>query len=63
MDTIQDHFFKDMGVMIGRSMCYILRNKDTIVMIAIMPIVLILLLVYVFGCAILLMLEDEFEYF
>ena len=54
---MENRFLMDIGVMLGRSMSYIFCSKDTIVMIAIMPIVFILLLVYVFGCAILLMLE------
>lgn len=46
------HFFSDMGVMLGRSMRHIFRSMDTIITVAIMPIALMLLFVYVFGGAI-----------
>src|SRR3974377_1462393 len=46
------HFFSDLGVMLGRSMCHILRSMDTIITVTIMPIAFMLLFVYVFGGAI-----------
>ena len=52
METIKNYFFMDMGVMIGRSMRHIFRSMDTIITIAITPIALMLLFVYVFGGAI-----------
>jgi len=45
-------FFNDMGVMVGRSMRHIFRSMDTIIKVAIMPIAMMLLFVYVFGGAI-----------
>ena len=42
----------DTGVLFGRSMRHILRSPDTIVTVAIMPIMFMLLFVYVFGGAI-----------
>ena len=52
METIKNYFFRDMGVMLGRSMRHILRSMDTIITVTIMPIVFMLLFVYVFGGAI-----------
>ena len=52
METIKKHFFSDMSVMLGRSMRHILRSMDTIITVAITPIALMLLFVYVFGGAI-----------
>src|SRR5436305_2013955 len=52
METIQKHFFSDMGVMLGRSMRHILRSMDTIITVTLMPIAFMLLFVYVFGGAI-----------
>ena len=46
------HFFGDMGVMLGRSMRHISRSMDTIITVTITPIVMMLLFVYVFGGAI-----------
>jgi ABC-2 type transport system permease protein len=45
-------FFSDMGVMLGRSMRHVFRSTDTILKVAIMPIAMMLLFVYVFGGAI-----------
>lgn len=42
----------DTGVLLGRSMRHILRSPDTIITVAIMPIMFTLLFVYVFGGAI-----------
>lgn len=52
METIKHYFFRDMGVMLGRSMRHILRSMDTIITVTIMPIAMLLLFVYVFGGAI-----------
>ena len=46
------HFFGDTAVLLGRSMRHITRSLDTIITVAIMPIALMLLFVYVFGGAI-----------
>ncbi|MET1249035.1 ABC transporter permease [Sporolactobacillus sp. STCC-11] len=52
METVKNHFFSDMGVMLGRSMRHIIRSMDTIITVTIMPIAFMLLFVYVFGGAI-----------
>jgi ABC-2 type transport system permease protein len=52
METINSYFFRDMGVMLGRSLRHILRSMDTIITVTIMPIAFMLLFVYVFGGAI-----------
>src|SRR6202049_3916380 len=52
METIQNHFFSDLSVMLGRSMRHIFRSMDTIITVTIMPIAFMLLFVYVFGGAI-----------
>jgi ABC-2 type transport system permease protein len=52
METAKNHFFSDLGVMLGRSMRHIFRSMDTIVTVTIMPIAFMLLFVYVFGGAI-----------
>lgn len=52
MEAVKKHFFSDMGVMLGRSMRHIFRSMDTIITVALMPIALMLLFVYVFGGAI-----------
>ena len=57
METISKHFFRDMGVIIGRSISYIFRSRDAILTVTLIPILFILLFAYVFGCAILLALE------
>ena len=49
---MNQHFFSDMGVMLGRSMRHIFRSMDTIITVTIMPIMFMLLFVYVFGGAI-----------
>src|SRR4026209_1992925 len=50
--TTTTHFADDTVVLLGRSMRHITRSLDTILTVAIMPIALMLLFVYVFGCAI-----------
>jgi len=52
METVKKHFFSDMGVMLGRSMRHIFRSMDTIITVALTPIAMMLLFVYVFGGAI-----------
>ncbi|GCE29999.1 transport permease protein [Dictyobacter alpinus] len=49
---IQNHFFSDMNVMLGRSMRHIFRSVDTIFTVTLTPIAMMLLFVYVFGGAI-----------
>src|ERR1700688_3758248 len=51
-ETIQNYFFSDLSVMLGRSMRHIFRSMDTIITVTIMPIAFMLLFVYVFGGAI-----------
>lgn len=46
------HFFGDTGVLLGRSLRHITRSLDTVLTVAIMPIALMLMFVYVFGGAI-----------
>jgi ABC-2 type transport system permease protein len=52
MEAIKKHFFGDMGIMLGRSLRHIVRSLDTIITVAITPIAIMLLFVYVFGGAI-----------
>ncbi len=52
MEAAKNHFFSDMGVMLGRSMRHITRSMDTIITVCITPIAMMLLFVYVFGGAI-----------
>lgn len=52
MDGAKNHFFSDMGVMLGRSMRHIFRSLDTIFTVCLTPIAMMLLFVYVFGGAI-----------
>jgi ABC-2 type transport system permease protein len=49
---MNQHFFSDMNVMLGRSMRHIFRSLDTIITVTITPIAMMLLFVYVFGGAI-----------
>ena len=49
---MNNYFFSDMGVMLGRSMRHISRSMDTIITVTLMPIAFMLLFVYVFGGAI-----------
>ena len=46
------HFFGDTAVLLGRSLRHITRSPDTIITTAIIPVVMMLLFVYVFGGAI-----------
>jgi ABC-2 type transport system permease protein len=49
---MNNNFFGDTAVLLGRSMRHITRSLDTIITVTIMPIALMLLFVYVFGGAI-----------
>ncbi|HYG58223.1 MAG TPA: ABC transporter permease [Symbiobacteriaceae bacterium] len=51
MEATRNHFFSDMGVMLGRSMRHIFRSMDTIITVTLTPIFIMLLFVYVFGGA------------
>lgn len=51
MVATTNHFFSDMGVMLGRSMRHIFRSMDTIITVTLTPIFMMLLFVYVFGGA------------
>ena len=46
------YLLSDMSVMLGRSLRHIFRSMDTIIKVALMPILFMLLFVYVFGGAI-----------
>jgi ABC-2 type transport system permease protein len=50
------------GVLFGRSMRHILRSPDTIITVAIVPIIMMLLFVYVFGGAIKMSMDDNLNY-
>ena len=56
------HFFGDTAVLLGRSMRHITRSIDTIITVAIMPIALMVLFVYVFGGSIHTGLEQYVNY-
>lgn len=62
MEATKRYFFTDMGVMLGRSMRHIFRSMDTIITVAIMPIALMLLFVYVLGSAIQAGTENYVNY-
>ncbi|WP_257668974.1 ABC transporter permease [Parapedobacter tibetensis] len=62
METIKNYFFRDMGVMLGRSMRHILRSMDTIITVTITPIAMMLLFVYVFGGAIQTDMDNYVNY-
>jgi ABC-2 type transport system permease protein len=52
MEAVKKHFWGDLSVMLSRSMRHVFRSMDTIIKVAVMPIALMLLFVYVFGGAI-----------
>lgn len=62
METQKNHFFSDMGVMLGRSMRHIFHSMDTILTVTITPILMMLLFVYVFGGAIQTGTENYVNY-
>ena len=57
METIKNYFFRDMGVMLGRFMRHILRSRNALITVAIIPIAFMMLFIYVFGGAILALEE------
>ena len=62
METARNHFFSDMGVMLGRSMRHVFRSIDTIITVTVTPIAMLLLFVYVFGGAIQTGTENYVNY-
>lgn len=52
MEAAKNHFFSDLGIMLGRSMRHVFRSMDTIFTVCFTPIAMMLLFVYVFGGAI-----------
>lgn len=50
MKTIMYHLFRDMGVALGHLMGHVLRSRNPIFTVAVMPIVLTLLFMYLVGC-------------
>ena len=62
METIKNYFFRDIGVMLGRSMLQIFRSMNAITTVAIMPIAFMLLFVYVVGGVILTLEEIFFKW-
>ncbi|MCM3627691.1 ABC transporter permease [Paenibacillus glycanilyticus] len=62
METVKNHFFSDMGVMLGRSMRHVFRSMDTIVTVCVTPIAMMLLFVYVFGGAIQTGMDNYVNY-
>ncbi|WP_074239185.1 hypothetical protein [Chitinophaga niabensis] len=53
MEKIENYFFRDMGLMFGRSIRHILHRRNTLIII--IPLVCMLLFVYVFSGAILIL--------
>ncbi|EKD88516.1 MAG: hypothetical protein ACD_34C00489G0006 [uncultured bacterium] len=62
METVKNHIFSDMSIMLGRSMRHIFRSLDTILTVTITPIAMMLLFVYVFGGAIQTGTENYVNY-
>jgi len=62
MEAANKYFFKDMSVMLGRSIRHIFRSMDTIITVCITPIAMMLLFVYVFGGAIETGTENYINY-
>ena len=62
METARGHYLGDMCVMLGRSMRHVFRSMDTIIKVAIMPIAMMLMFVYVFGGAIQTGTENYVNY-
>lgn len=52
METIRNYYFRDLSIMLERSMRHHFRSVDTIITATIMPVALMLLFVYVLGGAI-----------
>jgi hypothetical protein len=59
METIKNYFFRDIGVMLGRSMLHIFRSMNAITTMAVLPIAFMLLFAYVVG-GLILMVEEIF---
>lgn len=51
MEKVKTYFFRDMLVMLERSMRHIMRSLDTIITVTLTPIFIMILFVYVFGGA------------
>lgn len=51
MEKVKTYFFRDMFVMLERSMRHIMRSLDTIITVTLTPIFIMILFVYVFGGA------------
>ncbi|MGL4878582.1 ABC transporter permease [Paraclostridium dentum] len=62
MESTKNYFFKEIGVMLERSMRHIFRSVDTIITVSITPIAIMLLFVYVFGGAIETGTENYIDY-
>jgi len=62
METVKNHYFGDLTVMLGRSLRHIFRSMDTIITVTIMPIMFMLLFVYVFGGAIKTGMDNYVNY-
>lgn len=62
MEAAKRYFFSDMSVMLGRSMRHIFRSMDTIITVTIVPIMMMLLFVYVYGGAIKTSLGANLNY-
>jgi ABC-2 type transport system permease protein len=56
------HFLSDTTVLLGRSLRHITRSLDTVITVAVMPIALMLLFVYVFGGSIDTGSDDYVDY-
>lgn len=62
MQTQRIYFLNDLSVMTGRSMRHVFRSVDTIITVAITPIAMMLLFVYVFGGAIQTGMDNYVNY-
>ena len=62
MQTQRIYFLNDLSVMTGRSMRHVFRSIDTIITVAITPIAMMLLFVYVFGGAIQTGMDNYVNY-
>lgn len=62
MQAQRIYFLNDLSVMTGRSMRHVFRSVDTIITVAITPIAMMLLFVYVFGGAIQTGMDNYVNY-
>ncbi len=53
MATTTNYFFRDMGMMLGRTMRHMHRSMHTVTLITLLPIACMMLFLYVFGGALL----------